>query len=175
MTAHPLKTSGKKCHGIPFSPSAQTARLLVMCSECLKPRVIYSKQKLTIWEEHALERTLDNILFTCGSSLTGLEIEKLRSDPPSVQTVLGRVFVRENLSCDDCIEIPYYSSEKFQDNICIHCAFNPSGSPLRRSCLRCTFCAGAVPLLDGFALVTVPICLVSHHLVVESAIPAVLG
>ena len=90
-----LKTSGKKCHGIPFSPSAQTARLLVMCSECLKPRVIYSKQKLTIWEEHALERTLDNILFTCGSSLTGLEIEKLRSDPPSVQTVLGRVCQRK--------------------------------------------------------------------------------
>ena len=90
-----LKTSGKKSHGIPFSPSAQTARLLVMCSECLKPRVIYSKQKLTIWEEHALERTLDNILFTCGSSLTGLEIEKLRSDPPSVQTVLGRVCQRK--------------------------------------------------------------------------------
>ena len=54
-----LKTTGKRSHGMPFSPSAQTARTLVLCSECLKPRVVYSRQRLTIFEDHALQRTFD--------------------------------------------------------------------------------------------------------------------
>ena len=116
-----LKNPAKKSHGIPFSPSAQTARRLVLCSNCLKPRVVYSKLKLKIEEENAFERTLDGVLFTCGSSLQGLEVERKAGDPPYVQTSMQRVFVRENLSCDEPVEIPYYSSEKFED-LCIHCA-----------------------------------------------------
>jgi hypothetical protein len=50
-----LKSSSKKSHVIPFSPSAQTARILRLCSECLKPHVVYSRQKLKIHEEYALE------------------------------------------------------------------------------------------------------------------------
>ena len=53
-------TSEKDCpslknpaNGIPFSPSAQTARRLVLCSNYLKPRVVYSKLKLKIEEENA--------------------------------------------------------------------------------------------------------------------------
>jgi hypothetical protein len=87
------KSSSKKSHGIPFSPSAQTARILVLCSECLKSRVAYSRQKLKIHEEYALKRTFDCILFTCGSTLRGLEVNKLPSDPPSIQTLTERVFV----------------------------------------------------------------------------------
>lgn len=40
--------SASSSHGIPFSPNAQTARELILCSECLKPRVIYSQRKLSI-------------------------------------------------------------------------------------------------------------------------------
>lgn len=116
-----LKNPSKKPHGIPFSPSAQTARKLVLCSECLKPRVVYSRLKLKIDEEYALERTLAGVLFTCGSSLKELEVEHIPSDPLYVQTLMERAFVRENLTCDEPVEVSYYSSEKFQD-LCIHCA-----------------------------------------------------
>ena len=74
-------------------PSAQTVCTLVLCSECLKPRVVYSRQKPTILEEHALQCT--------GNTLKGLEVDKLSSDPPSVQTLMDCIFVWENPSCDD--------------------------------------------------------------------------
>ena len=82
-----LKNSSKKSHGIPFSSSAQTACTWLLCSECLKPSIVYSRQKLKIHEEHALEHTFDCILFTCGSTLRGLEVNKLLSDPPSIHTL----------------------------------------------------------------------------------------
>ena len=36
-----LKRSGKSAHSIPFSPNAQTAREILICSDWLKPHVIY--------------------------------------------------------------------------------------------------------------------------------------
>ena len=38
---------------------------------------------------------------------------------------MEHVFVRENLSCDEMVEIPYYSCEKFED-IFTHCACEPT-------------------------------------------------
>ena len=46
----------KKAHGIPFSPNAQTARDILLCVECLKPRVVYSKYLLTTAEERDLHQ-----------------------------------------------------------------------------------------------------------------------
>ena len=68
---------------MPFSPSAQTARLLVLCTECLKPRVLYSKLKLVISEEQAVERSLEGILYCCGSTLKGLQVQTLPTDRTS--------------------------------------------------------------------------------------------
>ena len=116
-----LKAKAKESHGMPFSPSAQTARLLVLCTECLKPRVLYSKQKLIFNEEEAVQRSIESILYSCGSTLKGLQVQRLPTDQISFEDLFDRVFVRENISCDDCIEIPYYSSYKFED-ICIYCA-----------------------------------------------------
>ena len=72
-----LKNSLKESHGMPFSPNAQTARMLIMCSECLRPRVLYSKHKLTFCEEEAVQRSIQNLLFSCGSNLKGLQVEML--------------------------------------------------------------------------------------------------
>ena len=72
---------------------------------CLKPCVVYSKLKLEIEEENAFKRTLDGVLYTCGSSLQGLEVERKPSDAPFVQTLIQHVFLRENLSCDEPVEI----------------------------------------------------------------------
>lgn len=114
------KNASSSSHGIPFSPNAQTARELILCSECLKPRVIYSQRKLSIFDESVLSRTIEGLFYSCGSVLQGLEVEVRSGEDPSVLTLFDRVFVRENLTCDKPIEVPYYSSERFE-LICTSC------------------------------------------------------
>ena len=50
-------------HGVTFSPNNQTAKNVskVMCSECLRPRLLYAKHKLS-WPE-------EEVLYSCGASL----------------------------------------------------------------------------------------------------------
>ncbi len=98
------KNASSSSHGIPFSPNAQTARELILCSECLKPRVIYSQRKLSIFDESVLSRTIEGLFYSCGSVLQGLEVEVRSGEDPSVLTLFDRVFVRENLTCDKPIE-----------------------------------------------------------------------
>lgn len=118
-----LKKNASLSHGIPFSPNAQTAREIILCCECLKPRVVYSQRKLSIWDERALVHTVEGIFFTCGSSLQGLELEVQSGEDPSVATLFSQVFVRANLTCDMPVEVPYYSSEQFA-MICTSCGCN---------------------------------------------------
>ena len=115
------KEGARKAHGIPFSPNSQTARAVIMCSECLRPRVIYSQYRLNYSEESVLSQSIEGLLYTCGSSLQGLQVETHLMDPPTVKTLFKRVYVRKNLTCNDPIEVAYYSSERFQ-LICTHCA-----------------------------------------------------
>ena len=75
-----MKRSGKSAHGIPFSLNAQTAREILFCSDCLKPRVIYSQ--LTFVETNVL-----SLLYTCGNSLKGLEMEVRTNENKEVPTV----------------------------------------------------------------------------------------
>ena len=77
-----------------------------MCTECLKPRVLYAQRKLTHHDEAVLDRVSENYLYSCGSTLAGLECE-IENDHPSVRDLFNRVYVRENLACDTTIEIPY--------------------------------------------------------------------
>ena len=118
-----LQSASKQSHGLPFSLSAQTCRNvaeIVCCGECLRPRVLYSQKKVVYGERVVVRRMLEQILYTCGSKL---DIEPIihRGDPPTASTVFTRVMVRMNLTCNDPVEIPYYSSECFED-ICVHCA-----------------------------------------------------
>ena len=64
---------------------------------------------------------MEKILFTCGSSLKRLVVDKQPSDPASIVDIFDCVFMHKNLTCYDCIKVPYYFSEKFED-ICVHCA-----------------------------------------------------
>ena len=107
-----LKSKGKSSHGIPFSLNSHTARVLILCSECLRPRVVYSQRKLSVLEETVFSSTTVDLLYTCGNTLKGVEVEIRRDEPLSVLTLFERVFVRANLTCDEPVEIPYYSSEK---------------------------------------------------------------
>ena len=53
----------------------------------------------------------------CGTQQSDLTPE---DSSPLHKDLLGRVFVQANLTCSDKVEIPYYSSEVFED-MCIHC------------------------------------------------------
>ena len=113
----------RKSHGIPFSPSAQTARTvsqIVMCSECLRPRVIYAQKKLSFQEVLQVERILEDVYFTCGSSLQDIDSSHGVGSTTDSQ-LLSKVSVRANLTCNDPVEISFYSSESFPD-VCVHCA-----------------------------------------------------
>ena len=120
-----LKDEGcKQSHDMPLSPSAQTAANvgeLILCSECLRPRVMYSQRKLGHHDIDVLIRSIEDTLYVCGSRISDIEVILIPSDPPSTADVMKRVFVRANLSCRDDIEVPFYSSECFA-SICSHCA-----------------------------------------------------
>ena len=109
-------------HGIPFSPSAQTAKTVkqtVTCIDCEKPRVIYSATKLSAHENGILTRILGLYQYSCGSELQELKPED-SDKAPRICALLEKVFVKANLSCASPMEIPYYSSGVFPP-VCYHC------------------------------------------------------
>lgn len=117
-----LKHGSKQSHGMPFNPSGQTAANVaevILCSECLRPRVMYAQRKHH--DVRVLLRSIDHVLYVCGSKLCDVELVLMPSDPSSTTDVLQRVFVRENLCCPDDMEVPFYSSECFAP-VCSHCA-----------------------------------------------------
>ena len=115
-----LADSSRKPHGLPFQPNAQYAKNVnetIKCTECLKPRVLYSKNKLKFTDQITLQNLLVNVNYSCGSVLSDIQDETLSN---SQREVVDKVFVRANLQCEDKIETPYYSSNSFSD-VCIHC------------------------------------------------------
>ena len=53
--------------------------------------------------------TLEQMLYTCGSKLD-IEPIILRGNPSSAATIFTIVMVRLNLTCNDQVEVLYYSS-----------------------------------------------------------------
>ncbi|KAL5012660.1 hypothetical protein ScPMuIL_011211 [Solemya velum] len=112
-------------HGIPFSPSAQTAKTVKMtvnCVECDRPRVVYSATKISGPDEILLKRVPSLYRYSCGSVLQELRPEDPAS-APRVCALLDKVFVRANLTCLSAIEVPYFSSGVFRP-ICYHCGIS---------------------------------------------------
>ncbi len=58
---------------------------------------------------------MEGVWFSCGSSLQEVKVDE------KLKPLFNRVFVRQNICCDDHVEIPYYSSERFQI-VCSYCA-----------------------------------------------------
>ena len=98
----------------PFSPTTQTAKnagRVLQCEECLKWRVVYSKRKLNPATKVKVMREVESSLYTCGSVFQ--EIDEYES------SCFKDVFVRQNLTCREKIEVAYYGAGN--ENICIHC------------------------------------------------------
>ena len=90
--------------------TAQHARLTVVCVECCKPRIVYSKQRLNRRQELQLALLISDFEYTCGSPLT----------PPDNQ-LHGSLLVRLSLDCSSTIETPYYSASVGRHDICYFC------------------------------------------------------
>ena len=94
--------------------------------------ILYAKQSLKQQQRQDLERYLDDLSYTCGSTFNDVECEE--------DSILKSVYVKENLTCESPIELPYYSAGN--DPICYYCggqdelSTNPDYYPL------CTFCHG---------------------------------
>ena len=99
---------------LPFAASSmcsvQNARSTVTCIECRKPRVIYSKQRLSEREQVVLAISLSDLDYTCGAALL----------PPDM-TLSQRAMTRGNLSCAVPVEVPFYGSG-FGSDVCAYCA-----------------------------------------------------
>ena len=72
-------------------------------------RLVFSKRKLSIAARSTLQSILEDISYTCGSSLHDLDL------PDSLSSV-----VIHSHQCEDAIEKLYYSAG--YEDICIFCA-----------------------------------------------------
>ena len=112
---------------LPFAESVmcsvQTARGVVECVECSKPRVVYSKLKLSERENITLATALSEYDFTCGSALL----------PPNV-SLSKKAMLRANLSCATPIELPFYGGGLGKTDLCVYCAAEeaPTDQELRQ-------------------------------------------
>ncbi|XP_053389758.1 uncharacterized protein LOC128552728 [Mercenaria mercenaria] len=91
--------------------TAQNARSVTDCCECRKPRVIYSKHKLTERQMVQVSLQLSEFDYTCGSYIT-TPANKLH----------GVIYMRTQLSCIDPVELAFYSSEVARKDLCCFCA-----------------------------------------------------
>ncbi|CAI2163735.1 17971_t:CDS:2 [Funneliformis geosporum] len=100
-----IKTATKKTNNnIGFSSNAQIAKnvgIVVECCECNKWRVLYTKESETSKDDNINNYESDN-----------------------VSKLFEKVKVNNSLTCDSSMEIPYYSSELFED-ICFQCGKIP--------------------------------------------------
>ncbi|CAC5366418.1 unnamed protein product [Mytilus coruscus] len=83
------------------------SRDVILCSECFKPRCVYSNTKMTREQDGILLRIKEDDNYTCGDAF-----------PED-----SGLFVRESLSCNSEVEINYFGAamRHFVPPCCIYC------------------------------------------------------
>ena len=108
-----LRNIAKACRkGMPFTPTAQFARnvdVVIQCHECEKWQLIYAKKVINRWEKVRLEKILEEVQYSCGSSLQDIEHDD--------SSILCRF--KTNLLCSSPMEIPYYGT--YHEPLCFYC------------------------------------------------------
>ena len=85
---------------------ATRARLLVVCTECGKPRVIYSLARLTNEQKALAQSLIDDLSsYVCGATPLFPEGHELGD----------KLFVRRALTCGMPVEKQHYTSKQFRD------------------------------------------------------------
>ena len=83
------------------------------CRECKKTRLLYAQKKFQQLEGNSSKRLLGRGEYICGAVLSG-------GDDNRDTTVISKVFAKENLSCSNNIDLPYYSCDGLKP-ICTYC------------------------------------------------------
>ena len=132
-----LKTKSRK-HNVPFNPLQQHAlntRLLLECCECNKPRLLFSKKKLSNTETLNFKKALNGLMYTCGAAIIEFK-DQINS---RYHKILETVFVKENHTCLVPVESIYYSCKVYQD-CCVWCGIKrrldtaPTSFPICSGC-----------------------------------------
>lgn len=108
------RQKSKSAKSLPFNATQQHVKnvnLVIQCGECEMWRIIYSKKKLNPQDSSLLEQIVDDISYTCGTSLSDLDL------PSTLES--ASVCVKPH-RCYDPMEKLYYSCG-FQ-SICFYCA-----------------------------------------------------
>ena len=100
-----LKDKKEEDKGRDFS--ASKARNVIICGECLKPRIVYAQYVLTPAQKTCVERAKESADYVCGAPLL-----------PDEHATL---YVRVGLQCASPIETAYYSSNLSLPLICYYC------------------------------------------------------
>ncbi len=105
----PTKSTAKVSKS--FRMTAETVCDVLVCGECLKPRCVYSKRKLTKDEFNKLAIYKENFLYCCGGSIFPEEDEDI-----------NLLCAHEILDgCNDNISPHYYASRLKNTPCCYHC------------------------------------------------------
>ena len=103
--------------------TAQRVRSTVECTECCKPRCLFSKTSLSAGEREQLEKEMEQLEYSCGSPIL---------EPDS--SLSNKVFVRLALKCSDHVEFSYYSSKLNVHGICCYCGSDDASKPQEMIC-----------------------------------------
>lgn len=90
--------------------TVQNARSIVECIECRKPRVVYSKYRLTERQQYSIVCDLSELEYTCGSPIL----------PPS-NPLYKPVMARSTITCESPVELSYYRSGLGHADLCSYC------------------------------------------------------
>ncbi|XP_033753387.1 uncharacterized protein LOC117336839 [Pecten maximus] len=94
----------------PHLCTSQNARAVVTCVECQKPRVIYSRHKLTDRQTMTVALATSEFEYTCGSPLL-----------PPTTSLYTKVMCRSNITCSTTVELQFYASSLGRTDICCFC------------------------------------------------------
>ena len=73
-----LKEKESKGHKMPFNPSQQSAKntgVLLLCCNCIRPRLLHSKLKLKPEESRWLDGLFEEKIYICGSNIQDIDID----------------------------------------------------------------------------------------------------
>ncbi|CAH1269408.1 Hypp4174 [Branchiostoma lanceolatum] len=94
-----LKVSRTTGHGMPFSPTAENTRAVVLCLDCNKPRTVHSQRALSVQQRDQLEQLREEAMYTCGVPWA-----------PEAHPLGDICFVSRGLACSTPVDFHYFSA-----------------------------------------------------------------
>lgn len=111
-----IATNPSNSRESPFKCTSNRVRDFVVCSECEKPRLLFSENTLIQEQCDEVERIKDEIDFSCGAYFF-----------PEEHPMFKKIIVKPGLACRQQISLLYYSSVErrlLNDEAILHICFN---------------------------------------------------